>query len=86
MMPSCYIKIEIITKKASKTHHEPEKEPDPSSHGAEAAISEAFPPEETVGHRVHHEHGDGGEDAAEVEHVPCVLVVRGRGIDGEPPS
>ena len=50
------IQLDIITKEASKAHHEPEKEPDPSSHWTKAAISEAFPPEQTVGHRVHHEH------------------------------
>ena len=74
------------TKKASKSHHEAKEEPNPGSDGSEAAISEPLPSEETVRDGIHHEHRYGGKDSAEVEHISCVLVVCGRGIDGKPPA
>ena len=76
----------MLTYEWDKPHHEANKEPNPGSSLSHAAISEAFASEQTVGDCIDHEEGDGGEDSAQVEHVPGVLVVADGGVQSKPPA
>ena len=80
-----YFKINL-TYKRHKSHHKTNEEPNSCSDGPETSLGEALSPEQAVGDGVDHEHGDGGEHAAQVEHVPRVRVVADARVQGEPPA
>ena len=75
-----------LTYKRHKAHHKTNEEPNSGSDGPETSLGEALSPEQAVGDGVDHEHGDGGEHAAQVEHVTRVRVVADARVQGEPPA
>ena len=66
--------MNINTDEGGEAHEEPDKEPDPGSTHAEDPLSEALSADDAVGDGVDHEHGEGGEHAAQVEYVQSVLT------------
>ena len=75
-----------ITYEWGESHEKTNKEPDSRPTHAEHPLSEAFSSDDAVGDGVDHNHGDGGEHAAQVEHVHGVLVVADWGIQRKPPA
>ena len=66
--------MNINTDEGGEAHEEPDKEPDPGAAHAEDPLSEALAADDAVGDGVDHEHGEGGEHAAQVEYVQSVLT------------
>jgi len=60
--------IKSLPEAHEKGEEEPYLGPDPA---AADPLRESLAPQLLVAHAVHHEHGDGAEHAAQVEHVPA---------------